>query len=37
MSHDTPEIHWAKRFSVSERLLLAPYLCGIPILTSPGF
>ncbi len=34
MSHDTPELVWAKRFSRPERLFLAVYFCGIPLLIS---
>lgn len=30
----TPELVWAKRFSCPERLFLALYFCGIPILFS---
>ncbi|HSY52959.1 MAG TPA: hypothetical protein VK785_00850 [Opitutaceae bacterium] len=29
-----PQLHWAKRFSFSERLFLALYFCSIPILIS---
>jgi hypothetical protein len=34
MSNDAPELVWARRFSRPERLLLALYLCGIPLLIS---
>lgn len=34
MSSDPPEIHWARRFSRSECVLLAIYFCFIPLLLS---
>jgi hypothetical protein len=34
MNNDTPQLLWAKRFSLPDRLFLALYFCGIPILLS---